>query len=121
MTPPRNTPGTNRPKEVAQVGIEGPKADMPRHRAIYEELLSEIQSGVYKPGERLPSEAVLCERFQASRITVAKAFQSLQRENLVTRRPGSGTYVEKPRQGSSHRFGVLIPDFGTTDIFEPIC
>ena len=96
-------------------------SDMPRHRAIYEELLAEIQSGVYKPGERLPSEAILCERFQASRITVAKAFQSLQRENLVTRRPGSGTYVEKPAQVTSHRFGVLIPDFGSTDIFEPIC
>jgi GntR family transcriptional regulator, arabinose operon transcriptional repressor len=95
-------------------------SEMPRHRAIYEELLAEIQSGVYKPGERLPSEAILCERFHASRITVAKAFQSLQRENLVTRRPGSGTYVEKPAQKSSRQFGVLIPDFGITDIFEPI-
>lgn len=94
---------------------------MPRHRLIYEELLSEIQSGVYKPGSRLPSEAVLCERFQASRITVAKAFQSLQRENLVSRRPGSGTYVEKPVQQDSLQFGLLIPDLGTTDIFEPIC
>jgi DNA-binding LacI/PurR family transcriptional regulator len=96
-------------------------ADIPRHRVIYEKLLAEIQSGVYKPGERLPSEAILCERFQASRITVAKAFQSLQRENLVTRRPGSGTYVEKPSQGSALQFGLLIPDLGTTDIFEAIC
>ena len=96
-------------------------AVIPRHRAIYEQLLAEIRNGIYKPGERLPSEAVLCERFQASRITVAKAFQSLQRDNLVTRRPGSGTYVERPVQGVSHRFGVLIPEFGTTDIFEPIC
>jgi DNA-binding LacI/PurR family transcriptional regulator len=96
-------------------------AEMPRHRAIYEELLAEIKSGLYKPGERLPSEAVLCERFQASRITVAKAFQSLQRENLVRRRPGSGTYVEQPAQETSRQFGVLIPEFGSTDIFEPIC
>jgi DNA-binding LacI/PurR family transcriptional regulator len=95
--------------------------DLPRHRAIYEELLAEIQSGVYKPGERLPSEAVLCERFQASRITVAKAFQSLQREHLVIRRPGSGTYVEKPPAQESLQFGLLIPELGTTDIFEPIC
>jgi DNA-binding LacI/PurR family transcriptional regulator len=97
------------------------KADLPRHRLIYEELLGEIQSGVYKPGDRLPSEAVLCERFQASRITVAKAFQSLQRDQLVTRRPGSGTYVERPAQQESLQFGLLIPDLGTTDIFEPIC
>lgn len=102
-------------------GGSKPAAEPPRHRAIYKELLAEIQSGVYKPGERLPSEAVLCERFQASRITVAKAFQTLQQENLVTRRPGSGTYVEKPAQSSSYRFGVLIPDISTTDMFEPVC
>jgi len=93
----------------------------PLHRSIYEQLLAEIQNGVYKPGERLPSEAILCERFQASRITVARAFQTLQREHLVTRRPGSGTYVEKPARQDSLQFGLLIPDLGTTDIFDPIC
>ncbi len=101
--------------------VEVERGNIPRHRAIYEELLSEIQSGVYQPGERLPSEALLCERFNASRITVAKAFENLQREGLVVRRPGSGTYVEKPPEGDSMRFGVLIPELGTTDIFEPIC
>jgi GntR family transcriptional regulator of arabinose operon len=99
----------------------GAKPDLPRHRLIYEELLEEIQSGAYKPGERLPSEAILCERFQASRITVAKAFQGLQRDKLVTRRPGSGTYVEQPPRQEGLQFGLLIPDLGTTDIFEPIC
>jgi DNA-binding LacI/PurR family transcriptional regulator len=94
---------------------------MPRHRAIYQELLAEIQTGVYQPGERLPSEALLCERFQASRITVAKAFQGLQRDHLVVRRPGSGTYVQRPVRHDSMQFGLLIPELGTTDIFEPIC
>ena len=94
---------------------------IPRHRAIYEELLAEIQSGAYKPGERLPSEALLCERFDASRITVAKAFQGLQRDHLVIRRPGSGTYVESPSRIDALQFGLLIPDLGTTEIFEPIC
>ena len=102
----------------------GPKmaSDMPRHRAIYEALLEEIESGQYKPGERLPSEAALCERFDSSRITVAKALQTLQRDQLVTRRPGSGTYVQQPPAAEpSLKFGLLIPDLGTTDIFEPIC
>jgi DNA-binding LacI/PurR family transcriptional regulator len=109
------------PRETAN-GNHRTAAEMPRHRAIYEALLAEIQSGVYKPGERLPSEAVLCERFQASRITVAKAFQTLQREQLVIRRPGSGSYVQQPpQQQPSLQFGLLIPDLGTTEIFEPIC
>jgi GntR family transcriptional regulator of arabinose operon len=120
MASPRRTPGSNGKDDVPEADVPA-KAEMPRHRAIYEELFAEIQSGVYKPGERLPSEAVLCERFQASRITVAKAFQSLQRDRLVTRRPGSGTYVEKPAGQESLQFGLLIPDLGTTDIFEPIC
>jgi DNA-binding LacI/PurR family transcriptional regulator len=114
--------GTRKGKVLTRVSAgERGTAEMPRHRAIYEQLLGEIRSGVYKPGDRLPSEALLCERFDASRITVAKAFQSLQRDNLVTRRPGSGTYVEKVEQESSRQFGVLIPDFGSTEIFEPIC
>ena len=91
------------------------------HRAIYRELGREISEGVYRPGDRLPSEAQLCDRFGASRITVAKAIQSLQREGLVTRRPGSGTYVQEPKAGSSHQFGLLIPQLGSTEIFEPIC
>src|SRR5580692_11376432 len=119
MIPSKKKSGSARTQELPQ-DDNGTRSEMPRHRLIYEQLLAEIQSGVYKPGERLPSEAILCERFQASRITVAKAFQSLQRENLVTRHPGSGTYVEKPAQKSSRQFGVLIPDFGITDIFEPI-
>ncbi len=91
------------------------------HRAIYRELGREIKEGVYRPGDRLPSEAQLCERFSASRITVAKAIHSLQRDGLVTRRPGSGTYVQEPKAAGSHQFGLLIPQLGSTEIFEPIC
>ncbi len=94
---------------------------LPRHRVIYEELLHEIRSGAYKAGDRLPSEAVLCLRFDASRITVAKAIQTLQRQNLVSRRPGSGTYVEAPPIPTALQFGLLIPELGRTEIFEPIC
>ena len=57
-----------------------------------------------------------------SRITVGKAFQALQQEGLVVRRAGSGTYVEKPAQAvGSMQFGLLIPELGMTEIFEPIC
>lgn len=95
--------------------------ELPRHKAIYEELLGEIRSGIYRTGDRLPSEAVLCERFHASRITVAKAIGTLQRQGLVSRRPGSGTYIEAPPASASLQFGLLIPDLGRTEIFEPIC
>ena len=90
------------------------------HRAIYDALLAEIESRAFKPGDRIPSEALLCERFGASRITVARAIQTLQREGRVTRRAGSGTYVEALQQ-DVRQFGLLIPDLGRTEIFGPIC
>jgi len=109
-------PGLARPRNPANGAPVSPM-----HRLIYEELLKEIQNGIYKPGERMPSEALLCERFGASRITVAKAIHKLQSDGLVTRIAGSGTYVEVPAKSPALQFGLLIPELGSTEIFEPIC
>jgi GntR family transcriptional regulator, arabinose operon transcriptional repressor len=94
---------------------------MPKHQVVFDFLHSSIQSGAYKPGERLPSEAELGKMFDASRITVAKAVLELQRMNLVTRRPGAGTHVQAKQQAEGYTFGLLIPELGRTEIFEPIC
>ena len=94
---------------------------MPKHQVVFDFLHSSIQSGAYRPGERLPSEAELGKMFDASRITVAKAVLELQRMNLVTRRPGAGTHVQAKQQTYGHTFGLLIPELGRTEIFEPIC
>lgn len=120
MSTVRKSPASHSLKKPSDDSNHAP-AGVPRHRLIYEELLKEIQSGLYRPGDRLPSEALLCERFGASRITIAKAVQGLQRDDLVTRRPGSGTYVESPARPNSLQFGLLIPDLEATDIFGPIC
>jgi DNA-binding LacI/PurR family transcriptional regulator len=92
-----------------------------KHRQVFDYLNNNIQSGALKAGDRLPSEAELGEMFGASRITVAKAVLELQRMGLVTRRPGAGTHVLAQRQTSGYTFGLLIPELGLTEIFEPIC
>jgi GntR family transcriptional regulator, arabinose operon transcriptional repressor len=106
------------PEDQEDAGVS---LELPRHRQIYQELLREIQNGTYRPGDRLPSEALLCKRFDTSRITVAKAIQQLQNEKLVSRISGSGTYVETPPQTQAFQFGLLIPELGSTEIFEPMC
>ncbi|MEA2539625.1 MAG: GntR family transcriptional regulator, arabinose operon transcriptional repressor, partial [Acidobacteriaceae bacterium] len=93
----------------------------PMHRVIYDTLLAEIQQGQYRSGDRLPSELELCKRFQSSRITVAKAINSLQHAGLVMRKAGSGSYVQLTAPVTSYQFGLLIPELGSTEIFEPIC
>ena len=93
----------------------------PKHRQIYSALWKEIQSGLLKRGDRLPSEAELVRRFGASRITVGRAVRDLQAAGLVERRAGSGSFVRAPQAAGALSFGLLIPDLGETEIFEPIC
>lgn len=91
-----------------------------KHQQVYGALERGIHSGRWKPGERLPSEAELVRRFGASRITVGRAVRDLQVAGLVERRAGSGTFVRAPRPSSALSFGLLIPELGETEIFEPI-
>ncbi len=93
----------------------------PKYQQVYSALKREIQSGRLKKGDRLPSEAELGRTFGASRITVGRAVRDLQMAGLVERRAGSGTYVKSPQAARALSFGLLIPDLGETEIFEPIC
>ena len=99
------------------------KTAKPKHQQVFETLSQAILAGRYQPGQRFPSEATLATRFQASRITVGRAVKELQLRGLVDRFAGSGTFVRDlgatPRKGII--LGLIIPDLGGTEIFEPIC
>ena len=96
-------------------------SDPPKYQQVYDALAHEIRSGRWKGGDRLPSEVALGTQFSASRITVGRAVKDLQMAGLVERRAGSGTYVRTATASQGLSFGLLIPDLGETDIFEPIC
>ena len=100
----------------------GPSGNsQPKYLHIVETLKKNLSSGHYRGGARLPSEAELTRRFKVSRMTVVKAIQHLQKEGLVVRRVGSGTYAAPESGSESLVFGLLIPDLGETEIFEPLC
>ena len=68
----------------------------------YQNLINYIQEqitdGQLGPGEKVPSENQLAERFHISRQTVRKAIGTLEEEGLVQRIRGSGTYVSFDRR-----------------------
>jgi len=99
------------------------RAKKAKHQVVFEALSRDITSGRYRPGQKFPSEAALVNRFNVSRITAARAVHDLQAQGLVERFAGSGTYVRGLDDGSRTGlvFGLIIPDLGTTEIFEPIC
>ncbi len=91
-----------------------------KYRQIYDSLKEAIASGQYHAGQRLPSESELVKVTSASRVTVNRALRELQLEGLIERRAGSGSYV-RASVTSGYTFGLLIPELGLTEIFEPIC
>lgn len=97
------------------------KRAQPKYLQIIESLRENIEAGRYRNGVRLPSEAELMHRFGVSRMTVVKAMQHLQQEGLLVRRAGSGTYLSDGGPNQKPVFGLIIPDLGRTEIFEPIC
>ena len=67
------------------------EAEIARYEAIAEHLMGLIKSS--QPGDRLPSEAELCDQFGVSRMTARHAVQLIAREGLIERRRGAGTFV----------------------------
>jgi GntR family transcriptional regulator len=71
-----------------------------RGRPLYEQmadaLRAEIREGRYRPGDRLPSERELSERFGVSKVTARQAIVQLRAEGLVTSRVGYGVLVAQP-------------------------
>jgi GntR family transcriptional regulator of arabinose operon len=101
--------------------IESELKKRAKYLEIMDNLRNDIGSGRYRSGARLPSEAELIRKFNVSRMTVVKAIQQLQQEGLLVRRAGSGTYATSTEVEKERVFGLLIPDLGQTEIFEPIC
>jgi GntR family transcriptional regulator len=67
------------------------------YATIEETIAAEIAQGAYRPGDQLPTEDALLERFQVSRITVRRAIQNLVNRGLLEIRRGLGTFVLSPR------------------------
>lgn len=64
---------------------------------VYANLLDNIEKGVWKKGEKIPSENQLCKIYGISRISARSAIQRLQAQNLIATYPGKGSFVTVER------------------------
>ncbi|MFT4268214.1 MAG: GntR family transcriptional regulator [Xenophilus sp.] len=67
------------------------------HAHVRESLLADIRAGIYAQGGKLPSEHALCEAFGVSRITVRQALADLERQEVIDRIHGRGTFVRRAK------------------------
>lgn len=74
-----------------------PLSKPPLYEQIKAQLRSSILTGQYAPHSQMPSENDLCAMFSVSRITVRQALGDLQKEGLLFKLHGKGTFVSKPK------------------------
>jgi len=68
------------------------QASQPLYHRVYKDIAKEIEGGMLKPGDRLPSERWFCEELGVSRATVRRAIEELVSDGLVEAR-GRGSFV----------------------------
>ena len=84
---------------------------------IVEKIRELMREGQLKPGDRLPPERELCERFGVSRVTMREALRMLESAGLVEIRVGArgGAFVTAP---SSNRVGEGLADLLTLSVIS---
>ena len=81
-------------------------ATVPLYVQIRDRLVDDIEHGRLRPGDRIPSEPALVERFRVGRPTVRQALSLLRSEGWATTRKGAGTFVATAQPQ------VSLMDFG---------
>ncbi len=72
-----------------------PGENKPLYSKIEEAVKDEIKSGIYKPGDLLPTEEDFTRQYNASRTTVRTALANLEKQGYVWRRQGKGSVVKE--------------------------
>lgn len=100
----------------------------PLYQQVRQILLKTIQSGTWKPGEKIPIEPVLAEQMGVSIGTLRRVVESLVNDGILLKREGAGTFVRTYRDlGYWNVFqiyrnldGERRGDFGRLVTFEVI-
>jgi GntR family transcriptional regulator len=81
---------------------------IPLHKQISDWLREQIEEGSLKKNEKLPSENEMSDTFDVSRVTVRRALQTLENEQLIYRCQGLGSFVSDHR---THQSFAQLKDF----------
>ncbi len=73
------------------------RSGVPAYIRIQGAILKRIEAGQLKPGDAVESERLLAKNYGVSLMTARHALVSLEREGMVERRRGSGTFVAPPK------------------------
>ncbi|MGB9642461.1 MAG: GntR family transcriptional regulator [Candidatus Ratteibacteria bacterium] len=72
---------------------------MTLYERVKEYLLAEIEKR--EEGDILPSQTYLVQKFKVCHLTIRRALEDLEKEGLILKRQGKGTFIRKKSQAFS--------------------
>ena len=94
------------------------KRESARSVQVLKTLKDEILTGRYAEARMFPSEVALSRRFGVSRSMMTIVVGELEKQGLVSRKQGRGTFVTT--NATSRKIGLIVPGVACTDFFQPI-
>ena len=85
---------------------------VPQYFQLQTWLAEQIQEGIFKPQDRIPTEEELTQLTGLARATVRQALQNLVGLGYLTRKKGLGTFVTIPQVSTQKQtiVGIIVPD-----------
>ena len=85
---------------------------VPQYFQLQTWLAEQIQEGIFKPQDRIPTEEELTQLTGLARATVRQALQNLVGLGYLSRKKGLGTFVTIPQVSSQKQtiVGIIVPD-----------
>jgi len=88
------------------------RSRVPLYYQLKQLITHNIQNGVWKTGEQLPTEEEIQQEYDISRTTVRQALRELELEGRISRQPGRGTFVTGPKvREGTEPFNVTVSEF----------
>ena len=104
MVSESSTRGLMAPTSGSQILSKSPidrESPIPYYVQLKSVLGAQIDSGVWQPGDQLPSEPELCRQYGVSRTVVRQALKEMSYEGIIIRRKGKGTFAAEPKISST--------------------
>ena len=83
-------------------------SEVPKYKQVEDLILSDIEAGIFKQGQRVPSINETSEELLLSRDTVEKAYVLLKKQGVLSAVRGKGYYVNKTMAGKKLKIALIF-------------
>lgn len=114
MSRPRNAEDAVESLGLQSSNVNGVESARPKYEQLKSYLAEQVATGKLRPGDAIPSEQRLAEKLGIARSTVRQAMASLERDGLILRVHGKGTFIHDEARQRLRRgldvFALVLPE-----------